>query len=315
MRKGVLAALSWLVLLAAPFMGQIALDWHALTLSNSVDAQVFFEIRIPRVALAFLAGGVLSLGGLLFQSLFRNPMSTPYTLGTAGAATLFAAIAIVSGWSAFTPLFAFGGALLSIALLFLLNARLSSPDTATLLLTGIALSFFYAAALLLIYYIADMEQNFEIMRFAMGGLDIVGYTSLIWLTLAALVLLGVSLLTRRALRMLLASYDFALLHGVHAKRTAYLLLGAVSLAVGATVSLTGPIGFVGLIVPHLISRLYRRSADRLLLPTFFYGGVFLVLCDLIARANPLGAEIPVGVVTAFVGAPFLVYMLLKRQTP
>jgi len=147
----------------------------------------------------------------------------------------------------------------------------------------------------------------------MGGLDIVGYDALPFLAAAAAVLLGVALAMRRTVRTLAASHEYALLNGIHVTRAAYIILGAVSLAVGAAVSLAGPIGFIGLIVPHLIRRIYRQSVDRLILPAFFYGGVFLVLCDTVARTSGTASDIPVGVVTAFIGAPFFVYMLLRRK--
>ena len=311
MRK-MLWEFSLLLLVAAPFFGQIDLPLHRLLQADSMEHQVFFQIRLPRVMLAFLAGGILSLGGLVFQVVFRNPMSTPFTLGVAGGATLFTAIAIILGFSAFSALFAFGGALFTVLVLFVVAARLKYYDPTSLLLIGIALSFFYAAALMVMFYLSTLQESYEIMRFTMGSLDVVGFGHIVLLGIASLMLLGVLLHYKKDFRALLTSYEFAFLQGIRIKHLSYMLLFSVSLAVGAAVSMTGPIGFVGLIIPHVLMRLYRQSADKLLIPVFFYGGVFLVLCDLIAR-NMGNTDLPIGVVTSFVGAPFFIYLLLRER--
>jgi iron complex transport system permease protein len=309
--KKLLLLTSLLLLAVAPFFGQIDLPLDKLLQSGTMEHQVFFELRLPRVLLAFLVGGILSLGGLVFQVVFRNPMSTPFTLGVASGATLFTAIAIIAGFSTLSPLFAFFGAMLTVIILFAIAARFQSYDPTALLLVGIALSFFYSAALMVMFYLSTLQESYEIMRFTMGSLDVVGFGNIWLLGMVSALLLWLVYHYRKAFQALLTSYEFAFLQGVHVKKLSYTLLFGVSVAVGVAVSMTGPVGFVGLIIPHILKTFYRVSADKLLWQSFFYGGVFLVLSDLIAR-NLGESDLPIGVVTSFVGAPFFIYLLLRR---
>ncbi len=311
--KKLLLLVSLLLLTAAPFFGQIDLPLDKLLQNGTMEHQVFFELRLPRVLLAFLVGGILSLGGLVFQVVFRNPMSTPFTLGVASGATLFTAIAIIAGFGTLSPLFAFLGAMLTVIVLFAIAARFQSYDPTALLLVGIALSFFYSAALMVMFYLSTLQESYEIMRFTMGSLDVVGFNNIWLLGSVSVLLLWLVYHYRKAFQALLTSYEFAFLQGIHVKRLSYTLLFGVSVAVGVAVSMTGPIGFVGLIIPHILKTLYRTSADKLLWQSFFYGGVFLVLSDLIAR-NLGESDLPIGVVTSFVGAPFFIYLLLRRKS-
>ena len=130
--------------------------------------------------------------------------------------------------------------------------------------------------------------------------------------MTSLFLLSLIQYYRYELRLLLTSYEFAYLKGVNVKKLNYILLFTVSLAVGVAVSLTGPIGFVGLIIPHILKSIYAESADKLIVPIFFYGGVFLVLCDLVARNLGTVTDVPIGVITSFLGALFFIYLLVKR---
>jgi len=311
--KKIIILFALLLLVIAPFFGQIDLALSDLLNSNSMEYKVFFEIRVPRVLLAFLVGGILALGGLIFQTVFRNPMSTPFTLGVASGATLFTAIAIVLGFSTLSPLFAFAGAMMTVIILFIVASRFNAYDPSSLLLVGIALSFFYAAALMVMFYISSLQESYEIMRFTMGSLDIVGYENIIILALTSIFFLVVVFKYHYELKLLLTSYEFAYLKGIDVKKINYILLFAVSVAVGVAVSFTGPIGFVGLIIPHILKTIYRQSADKLILPIFFYGGVFLVLSDLIARNLGLASDIPIGVLTSFLGAPFFIYLLIQGR--
>jgi iron complex transport system permease protein len=306
--KALLWAMSFALLLGAPFFGATPLEFEAIR-NDATAHYLFWQLRIPRVADAYFVGGILSLGGLIFQSIFRNPMATPYTLGTAASATLFAAFSIVIGAGAFIELFAFAGALSSIVILLSLYGFQRRTDTASLLLAGIALSFFYSAALMLLFYRSDLHQSFEIMRFTMGALDTVGYGALAPLLIGGAILLVSAFWQRRSLSALSVSHHFALAKGYRVKRTLFVLLGSVSLAVGIAVSIAGPVGFIGLIVPHTVKRLYRKPSASLFLPVFHFGGVFLVVCDTVARSGT--TELPVGIVTAFVGAPFFLYLLLR----
>lgn len=305
--------LSFIIIVTAPFIGQIDISFINLLNSSKMDYQVFWDIRVPRVILAFFVGAILALSGLVFQTIFRNPMSTPFTLGVASGATLFTAIGIVLGFLSFISLFAFIGAMVTIVLLFIISSKLESVETSSLLLVGIALSFFYSACLMVLFFISDLQESYEIVRFTMGSLDIVGFNDIYIIATAAIFLLFLIIKFRYELKLLLTSHQFAKLKGIDVKKVNYTLLLGVSVAVGVAVSITGPIGFVGLIVPHILKIFLKRSADKLIVPIFFFGGVFLVFCDMLARNLGTVSDIPIGVVTSFLGAPFFIYLIITRK--
>ena len=301
------------IIFLAPFFGQIPIELYNIDNPTTVDYKLFWDIRLPRVIVAFFAGAILALGGLLFQSLFKNPMGTPYTLGVASGSTLGVAFAIVFGFTSMLSLFGFFGALLTVVTLFALTLKLKSYETNALLLVGIALSFFYNAALMILFYLSDESQSFEIIRFTMGSVDVVGLDQTLPIVLASLGLLALSIFYKKELKLLLTSNDYAYLKGVEVKKVNTILLVAVSIAVGICVSITGPIGFVGLIIPHIMKSIYKKSAEQLMLPIFFYGGFFLVVSDLIARNLGSNSDIPIGILTAFLGGPFFIYLIMKRR--
>lgn len=305
-----------IVLIAiAPFFGQIDLHFHDMLNSASSSHMLFWQLRVPRVAIAFFSGAILSLAGLVFQALFRNPLTTPFTLGVASGATLGTAIAIVffSGAVFWQYLFSFSGALLTVFVLFLISRSLKTTQTNSLLLVGVALSFFYSAALMVLFFLSDFSQSYSIVRFTMGSLNIIGFDFVYPVAGVSLLLLGTIYGYRKELKLLLASLDFAFLKGIEVGKVTMLLLLLTSLAVAVCVSVVGPIGFVGLIVPHIIKTLYQKSSDQLIFPTFFYGGVFLVLCDMIARNLGASSDIPIGVITSLLGGPFFIYLILHRN--
>ncbi|MEA3354128.1 MAG: iron ABC transporter permease [Campylobacterota bacterium] len=304
---------SFFIIAVAPFLGQIGISLNNIFDSSTVDHQIFWDIRVPRVLLAFFTGGILSLGGLIFQTVFRNPMSTPFTLGVASGATLFTAIGIVLGFAAYMSVFAFLGSLLTIVILFSITNSLKSIQTTTLLLIGIALSFFYSACLMVLFFISDLSQSYEIVRFTMGSLDVVGFQSVYWMMFGSIILFGVVYRYKASIKLLLVSYEFAQLKGIDVKKTNYILLLSVSVAVGICVSITGPIGFIGLIVPHILKTIYKKSSEKLIGEVFIYGGVFLVACDILARNLTATSDIPIGVVTSFLGAPFFIYLIMRRK--
>jgi iron complex transport system permease protein len=311
--KPLLYLITITIIILAPFYGQIPIELYNLDNPTTVDYKLFWDIRLPRVLLAFFAGAILALGGLIFQSLFKNPMSTPYTLGVASGSTLGVAVAIVFGFSSLLSLFGFLGALFTVLILFILTLRLKSHETNALLLVGIALAFFYNASLMILFYLSDESQSFEIIRFTMGSVDVVGLSQTVPVVLTSLTLLFMTLWYKKELKLLLTSNDYAYLKGVEVKKVNTILLVTVSIAVGVCVSLTGPIGFVGLIIPHIMKSIYKKSAEQLIVPIFFYGGFFLVISDLIARNLGASSDIPIGIITAFLGGPFFIYLIMKKR--
>ena len=311
--KIVIYLLTITLLTLAPFLGQLPIELTNITDSTTIDYKLFWSIRLPRVLVAFFAGAILSLGGLLFQSIFKNPMSTPYTLGVATGSTLGVAIAIVFGFASYLSIFGFLGALITVIVLFGVTLRLNGYQTNALLLVGIALAFFYNASLMILFYLSNESQSFEIIRFTMGSVEVVGLNTIVPIIIASIALLTVTIRFKKELKLLLTSNNYAYLKGLNIKKINTLFLVSVSIAVGICVSLTGPIGFVGLIVPHIVKNIYKKSAEKLIFPIFFYGGFFLVISDLISRNLGTSSSIPIGVVTALLGGPFFIYLILKNK--
>jgi iron complex transport system permease protein len=283
------------------------------------EVAIVTELRLPRVVLGLLVGALLALAGGAYQGVFRNPLADPYLLGVAAGAglTVTAVIALRGGTTgdetanlpASVPLAAFGGALGAVALTYVVGAaggRDRSP--ATLILAGVAVSSFLVAGQTYL-----MQRNVETIRevysWLLGRLATAGWHDVLLLLPYAAVTATVVLLLRRELDVLSVGDEEAAGLGLHPQRSRYILLAAASLGTAAAVSVSGLIGFVGIIVPHSV-RLLAGASYRAILPlSMLFGGAFLTLADLAARTVDAPAEIPIGVVTAFFGAPFFVLVL------
>ncbi|WP_457744637.1 FecCD family ABC transporter permease [Sulfurimonas sp.] len=316
-----LKTLLWLTLviicLISPFMGAVTLHLSEIFNPNTLTHKIFFELRLPRLFFAFFAGAILSLSGLLFQTLFRNALMTPYTLGISSGAVLGAGIAIKLGLAsligiATISLFGFLGAFLTVLLLLYLAQFLKNSYGESLLLLGIALSLFYTSALMILFYLGSSMQNDMIIRFTMGSLSIIGWSNPLFIGFITFVLFFGIYIYRFELQLLSISEESATLKGVNTKKTTLILLVLSSLAIGVLVSISGPIGFVGLIVPHIVLKLYPVTVEKRLLKTALFGGVFLVLCDTISRVIQTQSELPIGIVTALIGAPFFIYLIIAN---
>jgi len=320
MIKTVLVALLLLLTMASPFVGSVTLDPATLFDAGTVGHQIFFELRLPRLILAFFSGALLALSGWLFQTLFRNGLMTPYTLGISGGAVLGTGIATVLGLNtliigiSLSAFFGFGGALSSVALLLWLSRYLPDKEGNSLLLLGIALSFFFSAALMVLFAVASAMQSHAILLYTMGSLATMGYTEAAAVAVSSLVLGLFLYLKRFELAILGVNEEHAKLKGINTKRLTATLLLLSSLVIGIAISVTGPIGFVGLITPHMVRKLYRRANHRLILPVALFGGLFLAACDTISRLPQLQSELPIGIVTAFIGGPFFIYLIIKGKS-
>lgn len=276
---------------------------------------ILFQIRLPRIVMAFVAGAALAPVGAAMQSLFRNPLADPYVLGVSSGASLGATIAIVGGM-AFTlgiGLSAFAGAMASILLLYALGFGSVRFDTKTLLLTGIALHMMFMAVVSMLIAFNHREVE-NIVFWTMGGFNaaswkIVAYTSVP-------VTVGLIVLMRYTKQMNLLSLGSATAHtlGVEVKRTSAVLMMVAALMVAFVVSNSGVIGFVGLVVPH-VGRLLLGPDNRKLIPFCIWaGGGFVMVCDTLARTIAIPIELPVGCITAIIGAPYFMFMLLNRRS-
>ncbi|HHD77652.1 MAG TPA: iron ABC transporter permease [Campylobacteraceae bacterium] len=318
--KSALSLLFFTFLFAASLLtGNVSLDLSQLFVPGSQEATILLQLRVPRTLLAFLSGGILALSGLLFQTIFRNPLTTPFTLGISSGATLGASVAILTGWGAHAllgistvELFGFLGALTTLWLIYTISRRLDSTGSNRLILAGIALSYLYGALLLLFYYMSDFEESFMITRYTMGSLLTAGMQEITIVGIGAALLLRVALHYRKALKYLSVSRDFASLQGIDVGHVTIRLFLLISLSVGMLVAITGPIGFIGLVVPHMVRLLLRRTVDGLIWPVFYFGGIFLLLCDLLSRMLPTFSPLPVGIVTSMIGGVIFIFILLKR---
>jgi iron complex transport system permease protein len=313
-RAGVLAgiaAAAAAALVLTPTLGLVPL-------SDLRSVPVLWTIRVPRALMAFLAGTGLSLAGMTFQAMFRNPLVTPFTLGVSSGAAFGATMAIRFGW-VFTvvgvssiPLAAFGGAMASLLLVYGLSMAGRSSSTGILLLAGAALSFFFWSLIMFLQYLSDFTGSFRILRWLMGGVEAVGYGSVLDVLPFVVTGSAVILSYARELNLMAVGEDLAASRGVAVAPVRALLFTASTLMVGGVVASCGPIGFVGMIAPH-VCRLLVGTDHRILGPaTALFGGFFLLACDTAARLVLAPAELPVGVLTALLGGPFFVGLLLRR---
>jgi iron complex transport system permease protein len=276
---------------------------------------IIWRLRLPRVLLAALLGATLSLGGMVFQAILRNPLAEPYILGISGGSAIGAIIGILLGLARFPGVWltAFIGSLATLGLLYLMAAGRSMIRGNTLLLSGVMVNAFCSAVILFLVSIAQDSRLHNIIFWLMG--DLAAATNEYVISLAATVVPCFLVIFSRshALNLLTLGSDMARTMGVNIKATTSMLLIVTSLMVSATVSYCGLVGFVGLVMPHML-RLALGPDHRILAPASILGGAaFMVLCDMLARTLPAQGEMPVGVVTALIGAPLFVYLLRKTN--
>lgn len=310
---------SFTVLICAPFVGGRRISPEAILYPNLNDAagMIFWHIRVPRACLAWIAGAGLAAAGMAFQAMFRNALATPFTLGVSSGASLGAALALrlglgasfmgVSGATAGAML----GALLAIGIVYGLTRLKRDFSISAMLLAGVAVNFFFSSLILLIQYTADFHDTFRILRWLMGGLQMVGFDASF--RVFPFVLAGAGLLAALTgeLNLLTTGEELAASRGVAVGRVKTTLFLSVSFMVGVIVSICGPVGFVGLMCPHICRLMVGPDHRRLLPATVLFGGAFLVACDTVARTLFSPTELPVGIFTAFLGGPFFFWLLMR----
>ncbi len=282
---------------------------------SDMDSGILFDLRLPRVVLAALVGGMLAIAGASYQGVFRNPLADPYLLGAAAGAGLGATVVIAYspkeiGPVAALPMAAFVGALVGVGLSYTLGsvAARHGGGSATLLLAGVAVTAFLTAIQTVVQQ-ANSESLRQVYSWILGQLG-TGHWDEVWLVLPYMgVSTAVLLFAGRALDVLSVGDDEASTLGVHPRRVRFVVLLAASLGTASAVAVSGLIGFVGLVIPHVVRRLAGGSYRTVLPVSLLAGGAFLVLADLVARTLVAPGELPIGVVTAFVGAPFFAALL------
>ena len=280
---------------------------------GSQDAIVVWQLRVPRVVLAALIGAALATSGAVYQTVFRNPLADPYLLGTAAGAGLGATAAMVMGHSGFSgqlPLFAFCGGVLAVIATFTFAGGVHA-DPRSLLLAGIAVSAFATSVQTYL-----QQRNSDVLRpvysWILGELTTADWNTVRWAAAYIALAIAVMLTIARRLDALMLSDEEAYSLGVTPRRLRFIAVAAATLATATAVSASGLIGFVGIIVPHLVRGVTKRATNRALLSIALAGAAFLVLADMGARTLLSPAEMPIGVLTAFIGAPLFAVVMRVR---
>ena len=313
------------VVLWAPTVGSTSISLAkafdgSIPWEENVDAQIFFVARLPRVLSGALVGATLAAAGVVLQAMLRNPLATPFTLGVSAGGALGAMLAIAFGLEvgmmgvSSIPIASFAGSLVAIGIVYwLASSQKRGLSTNVLLLAGVTLNSFFSALILFVQYLSDFTESFRTIRWLMGVLDVGSYSPIIAALPFVVAAFAVFAILPRTLNLLTLGDDVAAARGVEVVRTQRLAFLSASLATGAAVSLGGPIGFIGIVVPHLV-RLMVGSDHRIVLPAAaLFGAAFTVLCDLGARTIMAPLELPVGIITALIGGPFFLWLLVKKS--
>ena len=298
--------------------GYQTIEWSQLQ-RDEISRTIFFRLRAPRVVLGLLVGGSLAGVGAALQALFRNLLASPFTLGVSGGGALGASVAIALGFGASIAgiplvfIFAFAGSIAFVAIVYRLASAGTVVMPGALLLAGVVLNLIAGAGVLMIQFVTDYTRALQILRWMVGSLDVIGM-DLVWRMLIFLVPGMVLLLaTTRDLHLIAMDEESAAALGVNVRRVERTVYAASSLVVGATVAVAGPIGFVGLIVPHAVRVLFGEDL-RIVIPcSILLGAAFLVLADAFARSLLGASELPVGAVTALIGGPLFLILLSRRR--
>jgi iron complex transport system permease protein len=295
----------------------LALAFGAAPLGEGDGARtILFQLRLPRVLLAAAIGAALAVAGLTFQTLLRNPLADPFILGVSGGAACGAAVATALRLSRFpgvVPAVAFAGALGATGAVFLLARRRDHTDPTRLLLSGLVLNAFFSAVILIAFALSREADLTAALRWMMGTLFGATWTNVALVGSLLTAVMAVLVFVANDLRMLAFGEEDARAHGVDVERIKMIGFLAASIVTGAAVAVSGIIGFVGLLVPHLIRLVWPRDF-RFLLPLTALGGATLLVCaDLLSRVSVENTELPVGAFTAVLGVPFFLSLLRRAR--
>ncbi len=303
----------------SPLIGEKTLALTEIFGGEDEAIIILYNFRLPRMVFAFLTGAGLAMIGAVFQGMLRNDLATPYTLGISSGSAFGAVIAIKLGLDAsflgFSMISVFGVAAGAITMFLIgrIAATKYGLATSNLILAGVTLSIFFSALTLLIHYLADFTETYRMIRWMMGTLETAGWRYPLVLLLTTLPVAIYLLLNYQSFNVLLTGKEMALSKGVDVYKVESITFYLTSVLVGVIVSLAGPIGFVGLIVPHVLRLMGVMNYRELLPASFISGGVFLVWCDTLARVLIAPAELPVGIITALIGGPFFIFLLLRGR--
>jgi iron complex transport system permease protein len=305
------------LLVCAPFLGITPISLQGI-FKESTNGFIFWHLRLPRTLLGYVAGAILALSGLVCQNLFKNNLATPDLLGISSGAAAGAVIALkfklhltffkVGG----IYIFSYLGAISAVLFIFFVARLIKNTSLYTFLMSGVAINFFFSSIIVFFQYIFDYTDTFSLLRWLMGGISVAGYREIVLLLVLLLLFLLLIFAFKREFLLVSAGDDFAQSRGLNVARfRIYSFLG-LAFFVGAVVSICGPIGFIALVVPH-VSRAWGRSHYNATVAfTLLLGGALLVMADLLARTLIPPVDIPVGIVTSLLGAPFFLLLLVAQ---
>lgn len=290
-----------------------------LSFDSDLASDLILKVRVPRALTALMAGGTFALCGAVFQSLFRNPIASPFTLGTAGGAsfgvTIFISFFTAGGvfGIAMSSVFAFFGALLSVIFIYTAVSGRKKFNPNSLILAGVIINFFFSGLILFLQYLTDQASAVRITRWTMGSLDVVRFDSLYFT--AAVFVAGSFMIysLRDELNLLSLGDEISVSRGVDVQRTGKKTFIISSLMISSVVAVTGPIGFIGIIAPHIASSYFGKNYRVLLPASLLTGSAILLFCDFISRSILWPVEIPVGIITALIGAVFIIKIIRGKN--
>lgn len=308
------------VLLISLFIGSYHADLiGSVIYGDKLSNTVIFKIRLPRIIFASIVGGTLAMCGASLQALYRNSLASPFTLGVSGGASFGALLAIkiglihsVLGFS-FVSISAFLFSILTMLAIYNISKVNGIVSTGKLLLAGVVANFIFSSFILFIQFFSSFTESLQTIRWIMGSLDIIGYNQIINSLIFVIPSIIILISTSKDMNVFSLGDDVANSLGVDIKRMERKIYLATSLSIGAVISISGPIGFVGLIIPHIL-RLVVGADNRILVPcSFLLGASFLTIADTISRTIISPVEIPVGILTACIGGIFFLWLLVKYK--
>ncbi len=283
---------------------------------SETDEFILKTIRIPLFAIAFFVGGSLSISGLVFQTVFDNPLATPYTLGVASGASLGVVVytVFISKYLNFALFFfSLTGGLLSVFVIFLIAKFVKYYSSNTILLSGVALNFFFGSLILFFQYFANQFDTFEIYRWLLGGIKPEGYSLILAIGFLSILTLFLLVVLSEKLDLFLLGDTLATTKGLDVERYRLLFIAVVSILTALCVSIAGPIAFVGIVIPHIVVRVFDGLHRQRLLYSYLLGGISLVICEAISLKLLYPSILPIGVITAILGTPVFIYILILKN--
>jgi iron complex transport system permease protein len=297
-------------------IGAADVSWRAIASGDEIARAILLRIRLARVIVAALIGATLAVSGVTFQTLLRNPLADPFILGVSGGAACGAAIATAAGLArlpGIIPLVAFAGACGATAAVFLLARRRGRTDTTRLLLSGLVLNAFFSALILIAFSLSPQSDLTAALRWMMGTLAAATWNDAALLAVLLAAAMAVLVFAANDIRMLAFGEDDARARGVDVERVKLVGFAVASIITGAAVAVSGIIGFVGLLVPHVVRLIWQRDFRFLLPLCAIAGATLLVAADLVSRIAIAPAELPVGAFTALLGVPFFLSLLRSER--